>query len=215
MTRDELEQIIRDIYNSKNNESLAAGGTSGNQGAATANNSVTYFSLDQKGYGLWCWGGKLNRYIPQGFSFPKCPVKTVCDLFVFGMTTQHIRPFRLFEAATLDSKADKSNFCKANFVYNCIISIALANDKLRGTHDELEKITRMEWDRVFADAFVLLIEQISIVGKTIKKPGEISYVSLYDYCKELYNLYMIDADGESSSIANGNDSVTDEATSEG
>ena len=103
----------------------------------------------------------------------------------------------------------------SNFVYNCIISIALANDKLRGTHDELEKITRMEWDRVFADAFVLLIEQISIVGKTIKKPGEISYVSLYDYCKELYNLYMIDADGESSSIANGNDSVTDEATSEG
>ncbi len=79
----------------------------------------------------------------EGFEFPKCPVKAICDLFVFGMETQNIHPFRLFDTSGFDSKIikiDKTRFCKANFVFTCILSVAVANEKLR-SEEELAIIT--------------------------------------------------------------------------
>lgn len=199
MTRDELESVIRDIFNKRDQE-LAAASTATTTALTVSPNVVNYFSLDNKGYGSWCWGGKLNRFVPQDFVFPKCPVKAMADLFVFGMNAQTIRPFRMFHATGLESKIDKANFCKANFVFNCVVSVALAHEYLR-SKEELALITPLEWDRVFNDAFILLLGQISLLGKSIKKPGELSYLSLYDYCKELYNGYMTIDEDTSSVIA--------------
>lgn len=47
-----------------------------------------------EGYSFFIWGGRIKP-VPQDWVFPRGNVKTVCDLFVFGVPALKIRPFRV------------------------------------------------------------------------------------------------------------------------
>ena len=48
---------------------------------------------------LWTWGGKMGRFVPQGFTFPQgFSVKTVWDLWYHGNEAEGIRPLRILHA---------------------------------------------------------------------------------------------------------------------
>jgi hypothetical protein len=144
---------------------------------------ITDSNTNSPGHKFWTWGGKI-RPVPEAWSFPRCKVKTACDLFLFGDKLTEIRPYRLIACCALARK-DQQYFCKAEHVFNRIrmksVELNLVTDAC-----ELLAMPVDRWDAIFGVTFTNFITQIEMKrGKLVSKAGDISLVTFYDMLKEL------------------------------
>lgn len=76
--------------------------------------------FDEDGFKRWNWGCKMCRPIPPGWRFPtSVAVKAAVDLFVTGIISQSITPFRKFHCNQLERK-DQGYYSKAEYIYEVI-----------------------------------------------------------------------------------------------
>ena len=132
-------------------------------------------------FASFCWGGQLGRPVPEDWSFPRSNVKSICEMFIFGISLQEmrIRPFRLIKGKTLRRK-DQQYFYKSEYVFNCIIDKAVQeNDEL--TKEYIFSRPLAEWDMIFDHAFANVLEDIAVkTNKRVRKPGDICITTFYD-----------------------------------
>ena len=184
LTRDELRELLKSTLESHLNE-RSQHQEDQQQNVQQRRGLANLPTNDDSGYGIWWWGGRLRRLYPESYQFPKANVKSILDLFVFGIPNQNIRPFRLFDAGSV-REIEKPYFCKSNFIYQYMIDVARTHNFIASTNDSIANITRNEWDHVFAKSFAVVLKEIEYCrGKAVSRSGEISYVTFYDYLKDL------------------------------
>ena len=129
-------------------------------------------------YASFRWKDKVDRDrpVPEMWKFPTASVKAMCDMFVFGIPCDRIRPFREFKGSALNRK-DASNFYKAEYVFNHIIDRASSDESIAFDIQQLDTITLIQWDQVFENIFPKVV---AALPKKTRKPGEISIVTFYD-----------------------------------
>jgi hypothetical protein len=120
------------------------------------------------GYNVWYWGGAL-RPVPESFKFPKCSVKDVCDISMFGYPDQKIKPFRMTKSKDF-KREDQQYFAKASYCFNLICK----------TICDLKNIA-------FGPALEYSINLISSgTDKAISRGGDLKYTSLYEYSNKCF-----------------------------
>jgi hypothetical protein len=133
------------------------------------------------GFMSWQWGGQLNRPVPENWTMPLGKVKNICDLFITGIPTLRIRPFRLIKSRYL-SRKDQSKFVKAEAVFNFIVKTAKSHNTMQNT----TVLTVPIWDDIFTIIMPTIVLKISEVKhKVLERPGELSYITFYDYIRGL------------------------------
>ena len=123
LTVTELHTVISDVV--QRSITACMNSNPGLQGVVTtsdAQNSTTHpggsFGTTIEGYGFWSWGGKLNRPVPSNFLMPNGNAMQACSLFLFGIETTKIRPFRLFDSNDIPRKEQDLFFVRQNVSSN-------------------------------------------------------------------------------------------------
>lgn len=130
-------------------------------------------------YQFFTWGGKIDRYVPQDFEFPRCPVKEMWHLWYYGDPSRGIHPlYRL----SLDShhddlrtKDEKSNLHRARVVMEALEGCAKQEGLLR----EGEAISCMspeESERLYDTAYSRLIDELYTNGA--HRPESVKYATI-------------------------------------
>lgn len=142
-------------------------------------------TMTWNGYACWYWRYQLGRPVPLTFEFPLTNVKTVCDIFHFGLPQDNIRPFRFIENAFVFQRHHQQYFCKARVVYDLIVdTIIVLGDA--SAKEVINSLNIVDWNASFSKAFMHLVELLYwTLEVQIKKPGEVSFMRFYD----LYRLY--------------------------
>jgi hypothetical protein len=143
-------------------------------------------SGEQDLYPAYDWGGKMRRHVPQGWTFPRGTVKTICDLFVTG--TMHgvdpVRPYRKIVLCTLP-RSEQSMFSRAERVYKKVCDAAVEAGAVESSAD-YDTMTIAEWDLAFKAGYDQLLLQWEVKsGKRIKKAGDLAILTFYDYLRKL------------------------------
>jgi hypothetical protein len=182
------EIIVEEIQSSMNSafEKYQIGNPS--RGAASGNDDsrdmdavrqgLEYFMITADGYYLWSWDSKLNRPVPRDFVFPRGNVQTLCDLFMFGIPSQRIMPFRKVSCDTL-KKADRTYFSRGKAVFNAIVREGVET-LLLASEDDVATLSPIQWLTVFGGAYKSLIAKIK-TKSLISKVELISYLSVFNY----------------------------------
>ena len=94
-----------------------------------------------------------------------------------------VRPYRKIQLSALP-REEQSMFAKAEFVFRTVCSEAIQV----GAMDSLERLETMDlvqWDAVFRAGFTSMVSRTeSQINRRLKKAGELSIVTMYDYfCK--------------------------------
>lgn len=141
-------------------------------------NTVNSSLDDNSGYTFWSWGGQL-RPMPESYELPKINVKAICDMFMYGAPSQSIRPFRRIK--TCDWKRiHQTYFSRADYVFSTICRYIVSLGMVLNCN-AIYDLPYIEWDRVFASAYPLVITAIEEKkGKRLHKVGEMSYITMYD-----------------------------------
>lgn len=188
MTKDELTVLLEN----RDKNLLAELKTIGNINTSNSNSSITNESasniadITSNGYIAYHWGNKMFRAVPEDFSFPTGNCKSICDLFVTGITDHTgkliIRPFRLIESKDF-KKADKSYFDKAKYVFNQVLRVY---KELNDIDLEIGNMTLNQWDNAWNQVFCKFIADIQTLrNKQIGKPNDLTYITMYDMLKEV------------------------------
>jgi hypothetical protein len=131
------------------------------------------FGITAAGYGWWCWGGKLNRSIPPHYQFPKGKVKTICDLFLFGIPME---------------RSDQQYVGKARVCFQTICQRAI-DLNLVVNLEAIEVISHLAWNMLFSTVLVDIVSEYK--SKTLKGVGPlelISFTTFYDFTSELKHI---------------------------
>jgi len=175
LSRNDLEGIMGTLF-----ERYALRGAA--ESAANTNAStVATVGAAVDEFRFWTWGGKI-RPVPENWSFPKGNVKAICDLFITGLPVLEIRPLRHVRCHDL-ARSDQSRFTKAEYIYRKICSLSVEMGVVSSIND-YRSMTIVAWDTVFAETFPHMISMVEVAnGKTLKKAGELSVFTFYDYLK--------------------------------
>jgi hypothetical protein len=135
------------------------------------------------GYRYWTWGERFRPVpSPEEWSFPRTNVKAICDMFLFGIPVKEIRPLRKIVGMDLLRK-DQQRFTRAEVVFKAICNFTVS----LGHADSLQAIYQFsltKWDQTFDKVYTPFLEEIRFKKrKVIKKTGDLSYITLYDYIK--------------------------------
>lgn len=135
-------------------------------------------------YRWFNWGGRMRGVpLPSIFRFPKTNVKAICDLMMYGVISLDIRPFRLLTTVDFE-RADQQLYSRAEMVFKTICRYAI----LFNYYNDLPSIYALSitlWDELFRDVYPLILYEIeNKKQRSVGKPGEISYVTMYDLMKQ-------------------------------
>jgi hypothetical protein len=131
-------------------------------------------------YACWYWQGKMGRPVPLSFEFPLTTTKGICDLFMFGIQRENIRPFRFITSPSELKRKHHQYFSKARLVFEEIIG-SIVNKKLVQTRASIFSLTMADWDAAFDVAFMSLIDEITwVLQVCISRPTEMSFSRFYD-----------------------------------
>jgi len=171
VSRNELADIFDTAFDRRFPQGITSVGPVQVPNAAVAEEQDNLFRV-------WSWGGMFHP-VPENWDFPTGNVKSICDMFVFGIPALRIRPFRLISSKSL-ARSDQSNFSKADFVFKTLMG-NVYHQGLLSDETALRDITFELWDKVFSEIFGQVINAIEVFHeKKIRKAGEISIITMYD-----------------------------------
>ena len=127
--------------------------------------------------------GNPWRIVPADFIFPRnIPVKCLWDHWWFGNKDKGFRPYHYMKATLFPhSKQCGPYFSKAKKICEKICRVINDQKMLPTGKTNIKELTISEHDMVFNNAYRSLIDACcSVCKNTITKPGELSYVSVFD-----------------------------------
>lgn len=139
---------------------------------------IEYFMQTTTGYYLWSWDSRLDRPVPKDFTMPRGNVQTLCDLFMFGIESKHIMPFRLVSCDRLQ-KPDRTYFSRGKTVFGAVVQEAITLSKLV-SDEEVASLTPAQWIPIFGESYRSLLNKIK-TPKMTSKAELISYLSVFNY----------------------------------
>lgn len=151
--------------------------------------ATTSEHIHPDGFKSWHWGGQLHRPIPETWSFPKGTLKRVIDLFITGIPSEYIRPFRRISVKSLKRK-DQQYFTRAEYIFKEIKLKSLDRHMIDNEH-RFETMSVANWDVVFEEVFGIMVAEINAdreslgKGQALSKPQAISFITFYDHLRNI------------------------------
>ena len=129
--------------------------------------------------------------LPISFRFPATTVKAVCDLFMFGIPSLRIQPFRMIKkASSLPCVGSNlTYFSKGKSVFKVIASCIVNHGRVAELA-EVERLSVANWDEAFGEAYTYILYQFQLVlDQRIYSANDLAFLTFYD----LYNTFAYEA----------------------
>jgi hypothetical protein len=146
-------------------------------------------------YLSWHWGGKLHHPIPMDYDMPRGNNLMLWNLWLFGIRSEGIRPFRRIHSFSFNKERSKNLFVKASQVMKELINIAVEDIFTGGTPKDVYQISESESGRIFSKCYESLLSRLetgyrevhrdATVGVTFfiserRKVETIKYITTYN-----------------------------------
>jgi hypothetical protein len=135
-------------------------------------------SANSTGGSLFSWGGRLHC-VPENFKMPSCDVKTLWEMWNFGIPSNNIGPLKRLKAFDLSLKS-----CKVSLTHARVVMSEL--DKCMPDHSNLAVMSVEQRDAAFNQAYKSLLLQFHDETRMLsRRLGVIKYRTVYEDIQHL------------------------------